>query len=617
MLTPLPLTTIILILGVPSSAFTFLYPSVTPSTTTITTLTTYTFTAMRNFDALLATTPYNSQLVPAGSNITVIFPQQYNLATHIPVLDSLMIDFVPSTGTAVTIVGNNFTITGAVPSALGIANVVVTVSNVMNPSPALTTDPFLIAIGNDISSTSTAAAITLTPAAFLACSLAFSPSTVNTTSQLQLKLSPTNALSDNDYVVVVFPSSLQWSQDISTSHPLPLNSASCTVLSGNIASGSCIGSTTTTTITYTLATITGGSINSSFSIGVNGLFSPPTTTPTDTLTITSYSSNNYQIDTCTSTISGLTAHQLTLTIGSGSSPLYINTPTSLILTFTLLDTISKNDYFVLALPTGTSFNFLAIATTNLTIISTGVTYYANNYTLVMKQAVTSPTRYTGTLCTITLSLYTSPPSTLPTAPFTLSLYDSTNGLKMTGQNTLTAAAKTYSATVTPLSAFINAVTSYTLVLTTQDKILADGLLVLTFPSDLSLSIGNSCVTASNITNMATIQCSLSSQTVTISNLSTATVAAGTYSFTIAQVTNANSALTTSPFALTAYHTNNLNAKVGTSSIPGTTLQPKPITNISTALSDYQVGSSGVTLNVTFTNVDALPTQGYIAVVIPS
>lgn len=103
---------------------------------------------------------------------------------------------------------------------------------------------------------------------------------------------------------------------------------------------------------------------------------------------------------------------------------------------------------------------------------------------------------------------------------------------------------------------------------------------------------------------------------TLSNLSTSTIAPGVYSFTIATVTNPNRALTTSSFSAVSYYTNNLNAQLGLSSMPGIAIQPKPIPTISTALSDYTVAASSVTLNITFTNVDALPTQGSIQVTIP-
>lgn len=479
---PAPPLLLLALLVVRCIGFTFLYPSVSPSSLTINTLTTYQFVAMRNFDSSLASTPYITSPVPAGSNITLIFPSQYDIATHAPSLDSVEIDFAVVTGYSIVIVGNNFTITGAVPATSAIATVSLTLSSVMNPSPALTTDPFLLAIGNDISVSSSASAITLTPASFLSCNLSFSPSTVNTTSQLQVALSPANAISDGGYIKIIFPSSLQWSQDVSTNHALPLSSVSCGTLTGDIQSGSCSGSTASASVIFTASTIAGGQTNNSFGFGVSGLFSPPTTSPPDTLTITSYSKTNYQIDICTATIAGLTAHQLSLTVGASNSPLYINTATSLILTFTLLDTLSKTDYFVLVLPSGASFSFIVIATFNLAIFSSGVTYDATNNTLVMKQAVTSPTRYTGTLCTITLGRYTSPPSTLTTLPFTLNVYDSSNGLKMTGQNTLTATAKSYTATMTSLSVLVNAATSYTLVLTTQDNMLAAGLIALTFPS---------------------------------------------------------------------------------------------------------------------------------------
>ena len=62
------------LLLISAHGFTFLYPFVTPTSVTISTLTSYNFVAHRQFDINLGNTPYKTQLVPAGSTITVIFP---------------------------------------------------------------------------------------------------------------------------------------------------------------------------------------------------------------------------------------------------------------------------------------------------------------------------------------------------------------------------------------------------------------------------------------------------------------------------------------------------------------------------------------------------------------
>lgn len=226
------------------AAFTFIYPSVTPELLTINTLTTYTFLGLRNFDITGNFTPYSTQLVPAGSSIVLNFPTQYTLTT--PTVSTLLIDDAPVTGFSFTVTTNAITITNAILTNSAIANVTITVDEVLNPYPAITTNPFIINIGADISASSDSSAVTLTPGTFTACSVTFSPTTVNTTGAMVVSITPANKILANDYIVITFPSILQWSQDVSTSHALPIGSAlTCTKISGSVSSASCSGSVAT------------------------------------------------------------------------------------------------------------------------------------------------------------------------------------------------------------------------------------------------------------------------------------------------------------------------------------------------------------------------------------
>ncbi len=76
---------VLLCLATLVQSFTFLYPSISVSTLTINQPATYSFYAFRNQDDNLNPTPYASQLVPAASQITVIFPPEYSLTVTTPV----------------------------------------------------------------------------------------------------------------------------------------------------------------------------------------------------------------------------------------------------------------------------------------------------------------------------------------------------------------------------------------------------------------------------------------------------------------------------------------------------------------------------------------------------
>jgi len=227
-----------------SAAFTFIYPSVSPADLTINTLTTYTFLAMRNYDLASNPTPYATQPVPAGATIVIQFPTQYTLTA--PNVTTVLVNDAAATGFGFSLASNNITITNAIVSSTAVANVTIVVTNVLNPYPAITTSPFIIAIGSDTSASSTSSAITLTPATFASCAVTFSPSSVNTTGAMVVSITPSNKILANNSVVIAFPLSLQWSQDISTTHTLPIGSSvTCSRVSGGVTAASCSGSVST------------------------------------------------------------------------------------------------------------------------------------------------------------------------------------------------------------------------------------------------------------------------------------------------------------------------------------------------------------------------------------
>jgi hypothetical protein len=107
--------------------FTFLYPSISVSTLVINQPATYSFYAFRNSDVNLNPTPYSTQLVPASSQIIVLFPVQYNLTISVPVCTALLINDSPISSFSTSITGNNFTISNAIPTSLAVANVTIVI----------------------------------------------------------------------------------------------------------------------------------------------------------------------------------------------------------------------------------------------------------------------------------------------------------------------------------------------------------------------------------------------------------------------------------------------------------------------------------------------------------
>jgi hypothetical protein len=236
----------------------------------------------------------------------------------------------------------------------------------------------------------------------------------------------------------------------------------------------------------------------------------------------------------------------------------------------------------------------------------------------MRQPISSSTRFAGTVCKITINTYTAPPSTKTTPSFTLQIYNSQNALKMSGTATITAVAKSYTLTALPQSYFINANTTYTFTLTTLDNLLASAMIAITFPAELSLSVSPNCLTA-NFSSPSSMTCSVNgSNTVMLTNLSTALISPRTYTLTISNLVNTGWALTTSSFNMSIYYSNSTSEMVATASFPGVTFIPNEITasSISASLSDYYVISNPVTINITFVAVDAIPLNGSVYITVP-
>lgn len=248
---------------------------------------------------------------------------------------------------------------------------------------------------------------------------------------------------------------MQWALDISTSHTLPIASSSCSIVSGQVLAGSCTGLTATATVSFTITSLNSSSLTLPFSYQINGLFSPPNTSPSDTLLITSYSSSYDAIDTCVASITGLVPQVLSLSLTANTSPLIVSTSTTLVFTFTLTDTIIKSDYFVLIFPSGTTFTLLALSTVNIQNFLSGATYTSSNLTLLMRQSAASSTKFAGAVCKISVSSYTAPPSVKTTGNFILQVYNNQNYLKMQGTATLTAQANTFTMSVAASSYLIN------------------------------------------------------------------------------------------------------------------------------------------------------------------
>lgn len=223
-------------------------------------------------------------------------------------IDVTLNDVNSATFTTCTLSGNTITITGVFTASSSVYNAIVTIGGIVNPAFALTTSAFVGTIGSDSSNNSTKADLNLLPALLSGISVTFSGKTVNKTSDMIVTLQTTNQIPANGSITVLFPSTVTWARDISTTHLIPINGIlSCYGITSNINNSSIQCSGLYSTATVTITSISNASIpaGSTIQLGIQNLFSPPTTEPVDQLTVTTYDSLSNQIDYQSSTISGL------------------------------------------------------------------------------------------------------------------------------------------------------------------------------------------------------------------------------------------------------------------------------------------------------------------------
>lgn len=130
----------------------------------------------------------------------------------------------------------------------------------------------------------------------------------------------------------------------------------------------------------------------------------------DSLTVTTNdvsTGTSYEIDSSDAYIEGLTAQSISLTLSS-SSIAYVNAFIGLRFSFTLADTLSKNDYFIIEFPAGTVVNYIAYYSPQLNL--TNISYDSSTNKITFYQSSSSTNLNSQTTISITVFNYKSPSS---------------------------------------------------------------------------------------------------------------------------------------------------------------------------------------------------------------
>lgn len=207
------------------NAFQFASLKVNPDSKIINTVTTYQVDFIRSEDDNQQPTSYATQLINPTDPITIIFPSTYALSTVTCIISvNSGSQFAPSCAVS----GQKVIVTGYITVSTAIASVSIWVSNVLNPSPAISTDYFTGIIGTDTSGTGVFNSyVILDPGTFRSCYSTFVGSTVNSTANMTITLNPLNTINAGGYIVIQFPGR-RWTNDLSSTNYLPIaTSMSC------------------------------------------------------------------------------------------------------------------------------------------------------------------------------------------------------------------------------------------------------------------------------------------------------------------------------------------------------------------------------------------------------
>lgn len=161
----------------------------------------------QNFGISIDVTQYP---IAAGSNMTLTIPTSYTIPTSTLGVSAMVNGGVVSFPTY-TITSNTITITGLFLNQTIVYNITLILTNMLNPSPAITTDAFTGTIGGDYAEPQyLRSVVVLQPAQFQSCYMTFNPSYVNRTSAMVVKINTTTLIPSNGIIQIVFPSNV-WS----------------------------------------------------------------------------------------------------------------------------------------------------------------------------------------------------------------------------------------------------------------------------------------------------------------------------------------------------------------------------------------------------------------------
>lgn len=442
------------------------------------------------------------------------------------------------------------------PGILGSGEIFITVSNFVAPPNTLTTNNFQLQIVSNnyprMISSNSIQAVTGT----LTGTVSMGTTTVNALSAYTFTITTANPITSGGFIVINFPASLG------------LSASTSAIATGNgLASApTCTYTAATNSLTITNLNSTSGNIPAqTFTLMINGITNPPSTTTTGTFRLTTYYNGTISAAVDSGTISGVTATaaaiDYTKIVVSSSSFITSDTTVTYYFSFLVQNPIPAGGFVIVNFPTAIVFD-LATANNNCQLmVNSGTptstpctaalgTSYVFNFT---NPFPSTPAAVGTNLTFAILSAATNPPTTQPVSPFSVSTYYSD------GSSIAAAANVSSYSNITIPSAFTTNLisklsnknaeyTSYTVTLTQIATLEGGAMIKVVFPSSLLPQPSSTC--SINYLGTTTVACGFISNTFRVFSITTAIAGGATFSITFTNIRNALSFAPVSGFQVT-------------------------------------------------------------------
>ena len=497
---------------------------------------------------LLVTLPSDVSLADQSSTSTWSISQLQNISPTvtwtaisnvITIINPFSVDYTPVSGSPIAFKIGGFTMPASLkpPGAISVVTKITISSTLYNVDSASATGVFVATVGSILTSS-------ISPTSLVT----YTSTTYTITFKAQ------NTILQNGYVTITFPSEVSI-PNTSTSASSWLNiSGFLTSISWSIT-----GSIVKVTNGFTSGSVVGGT---SISFSINGILNPVSMATTNSFSIITYDSSDFQIDskssgiTLTMTSSSLFT-SVSLSIGSNTNGA-TNTYT---FTMTASAPISKDNYIYMKIPNTVTPPSTPVCKGTIQLSSTLTCETLNTdiyVTVAFSGATTSINA--GVQFAFTINGFINPTSTLPSNAITYFAYDSAyNEINKYPTGTIvttTTAATITTASISNDNQYASQSAVFTLTIKTVNEIPVNGIIIITYPSQVQPYDSSVTTITWSVSIAISPVCShnSASRTITITNIvpSTKLIAGTSIQITLSNMKNPSTSTASSSFIVSTY-----------------------------------------------------------------